>query len=135
MRDYDPSIPEVFVDKDRIIQALLNILRNAANAVEGIEDGRITLQTRILHNFTIGQRCYRLTARIGILDNGPGIPGEIVDKIFYPMVTASSGGIGLGLSIAQSLIQQHGGLVECSSVPGSTLFTVLLPLGKQHADK
>lgn len=130
IRDYDPSIPEVIVDKDRIIQALLNILRNAASAVKGIEDGRITLQTRILHNFTIGQQCHRLLARIGILDNGPGIPSEIIDKIFYPMVTASSGGVGLGLSIAQSLIHQHGGLVECSCSPGNTLFTVLLPLEK-----
>ena len=135
LRDYDPSIPELTVDKDRIIQALLNILRNAANALEEIEDGRITLQTRILHNFTIGQHCHRLTAQIGILDNGPGIPKKIVDKIFYPMVTASKSGIGLGLSIAQSLIQQHGGLVECSSRPGETLFTVLLPLDKPNVAK
>lgn len=134
-RDYDPSIPELFVDSDTIIQALLNIVRNAARAVGDSDDGRIILKTRILRQFTIGHQRHRLVARIGIQDSGPGIPEEILEKIFYPMVTASEGGMGLGLSITQSLINQHGGLVECSSEPGKTLFTVLLPVENPNANK
>ena len=127
-RDYDPSIPELSVDSDRMIQALLNIVRNASRAVEKMDNGRITLRTRILRQFTIGQFRHRLVAQIAIEDNGPGIPESIREKLFYPMVTASDGGMGLGLSISQSLINQHGGLVECQSEPGKTVFEVLLPL-------
>ncbi len=127
-RDYDPSIPELRVDSDRLIQALLNIVRNAARAVDGVEGGRVTLRTRVLRQFTIGQYRHRLVVQIAIEDNGPGIPEPIREKLFYPMVTASEGGMGLGLSISQSLINQHGGLVECHSEPGRTVFEVLLPL-------
>ncbi|OQX30305.1 MAG: two-component system sensor histidine kinase NtrB [Candidatus Sedimenticola endophacoides] len=128
VRDYDPSIPELHADSDRLIQALLNILRNAARAVGEQEAGRVVLRTRILRQFTIGTRRHRLVVEVGIEDNGPGIPETIREKLFYPMVTASAGGVGLGLSIAQSLINQHGGLIECESEPGRTLFNVLLPL-------
>lgn len=128
VRDYDPSIPDLHVDSDRIIQALLNILRNAAREIGDSPDGRILLHTRILRQFTIGNRRHRLVAQIGIEDNGRGIPESIREKLFYPMVTASEDGVGLGLTIAQSLINQHSGLVECSSEPGKTLFTVLLPV-------
>ncbi|MCW8908773.1 MAG: nitrogen regulation protein NR(II) [Sedimenticola sp.] len=135
VRDYDPSIPDLYVDSDSIIQALLNILRNAAREVKGDPNGEIVLQTRILRQFTIGTTRYRLVAQIVIQDNGPGIPEAIREKLFYPMVTASEGGVGLGLTIAQSLINQHGGLVECTSEPGKTLFSVLLPVENPHANK
>ncbi len=133
IRDYDPSIPDLYVDSDRIIQALLNILRNAAREISDNPDGRIVLQTRILRQFTIGNRRHRLVAQIGIEDNGRGIPEAIREKLFYPMVTASEDGVGLGLTIAQSLINQHGGLVECASEPGKTLFSVLLPVENPNA--
>jgi two-component system nitrogen regulation sensor histidine kinase GlnL len=129
--DYDPSIPELHADSDQLIQALLNILRNAARAVG--DEGRITLRTRIQRNFTIGNDRHRLVAQIDIVDNGPGISPELLEKIFYPMVSACEGGMGLGLSIAQSLINQHGGLIECQSKPGETAFTVLLPLENPNA--
>ncbi len=130
-RDFDPSIPELYVDNDRIIQAILNIVRNAAQALRGKEDAEITMRTRILRQFTIGNIRYRLVVQIEIEDNGPGIPEEIREKIFYPMVTSGSSGMGLGLSITQSLIHQHGGLVEFTSKPGQTIFRVMLPLEKK----
>lgn len=126
VRDYDPSIPELQADPDQLIQALLNITRNAYQAVG--EGGTITLRTRIERKFTLGKQRYDLVARIEIIDNGPGIPEDILDKIFFPMVTGRAEGTGLGLSIAQSLIQQHDGLIEVISVPGGTVFTVLLPI-------
>jgi len=130
-RDFDPSIPELHVDSDRIIQAILNIVRNAAQAVGDKGDGEITLCTRVLRQFTIGNVCHRLVVLIEIEDNGPGIPEQIREKIFYPMVTSGGTGMGLGLSITQSLIHQHGGLVEFNSKDGKTVFRVLLPLEKQ----
>ncbi|HEC15899.1 MAG TPA: nitrogen regulation protein NR(II) [Sedimenticola sp.] len=129
--DYDPSIPELYGDSDQLIQAILNIVRNAAQAVDG--QGRIILRTRIQRQFTIGNDRHRLVAQVEIEDNGPGIAPEMLQKIFYPMVSASEGGMGLGLSIAQSLINQHGGLIECRSKPGETVFTVLLPLENPNA--
>jgi len=134
-RDYDPSIPELLLDSDRIIQALLNIVRNAARAVVGVTNGEIYLRTRILRQFTIGHRRHRLVVQIVIEDNGPGVPKEIQEKVFFPMVTASDDGMGLGLSISQSLINMHGGLVECQSKPGKTEFTVLLPVENPNAKK
>ena len=125
VRDYDPSIPELVGDMDQLIQAVLNIVKNAARAMG--EGGSIVLHTRIARNFTIGSHRHRLVAQIEIEDDGPGIPAEIADTLFLPMVT-SGGGQGLGLSIAQSLITQHKGLVECRSRPGKTVFTILLPL-------
>ncbi len=134
-RDYDPSIPELRLDIGSIIQALLNILQNAARAVDQVENGRIRLHTRVLRQFTIGHQRHRLVVQIGIEDNGPGIPEQIREKIFYPMVTATEGGMGLGLSISQSLINLHGGLVECETEPGRTLFSVLLPVENPNAKK
>jgi two-component system nitrogen regulation sensor histidine kinase GlnL len=130
VRDYDPSIPEVTADADQLIQALLNIARNAARAVA--DGGSITLRTRILRQFTIGNVRHRLVAQVEIIDDGAGIPADLLEKIFYPMVTGAEGGMGLGLPIAQSLINQHGGLVECRSKPGETVFTVLLPVERQR---
>jgi len=130
-RDLDPSIPELYVDNDRIIQALLNIVRNAAQALRGKDDAEIIMRTRILRQFTISNVRYRLVVQIEIEDNGPGIPADIREKIFYPMVTSGNSGMGLGLSITQSLIHQHGGLVEFNSKPGQTVFRVMLPLEKK----
>lgn len=129
-RDFDPSIPELHVDSDRIIQAILNIVRNAAQAVGDKGGGEILLRSRIMRQFTIGNVCHRLVVLIEIEDNGPGIPQEIREKIFYPMVSSGGGGMGLGLSITQSLIHQQGGLVEFTSNDGNTIFRVILPLEK-----
>ncbi len=125
-RDYDPSIPELSGDSDQLIQAVLNIVRNAVRALG--DTGTVTLRTRIQRQLTIGHGRHRLAAQIDIIDNGPGIPPEIAETLFLPMVTAGTGGMGLGLSIAQSLINQHQGLIECNSRDGETTFTIFLPL-------
>lgn len=127
IRDYDPSIPALLGDGDQIIQAILNIVRNAAQALG--ESGKITIRTRIHRQFTIGQHRHPLVAKIDIIDDGPGVSPELLNQIFYPMVTGRAEGTGLGLSIAQSLINQHGGLIECESYPGKTVFSIFLPLG------
>ena len=127
-RDYDPSIPELTGDVDQLIQAVLNIVRNAVRAAG--DGGTVTLRTRVQRQFTIGNHHHRLVVQLDVIDNGPGIPEEIREKIFYPMVTSGTGGMGLGLSIAQSLINQHKGLIECRSRPGETVFTVYLPVEK-----
>ncbi len=125
-RDYDPSIPLLPAAGDQLIQALLNLVRNAMQAVG--DSGCITLQTRSHRRFTIGDRQHRLVARVDVIDNGPGIAAELQDQIFYPMVTGRAEGSGIGLPIAQNLVNQHGGLIECTSEPGHTVFTVWLPL-------
>ncbi len=126
VRDYDPSIPDIFADQDQLIQAFLNIVRNATQAIN--ETGEIILRTRTARQFTIGQTRHKLVLQVDIIDNGSGIAPELIKSIFYPMVTGRPEGTGLGLSIAQSLINQHGGLIECTSEPGQTRFTILLPL-------
>jgi two-component system nitrogen regulation sensor histidine kinase GlnL len=126
VRDYDPSIPNLRADSDRLIQALLNITRNGAQAAG--DQGQLALRTRVLRQFTLGNTLYRLVLRIEVEDNGPGIPDRLMDRIFFPMVSGRSGGTGLGLPIAQELINQHGGLIECESRPGQTQFFVYLPL-------
>ncbi len=125
-RDYDPSIPELEADPELLIQATLNVVKNAVQAINGA--GRILIKSRIHRQYTIGQRRYRLVVRIDVSDNGPGIPEHLKALIFYPMVTGRSDGTGLGLSIAQSLVNQHGGLIECHSEPGNTTFSILLPV-------
>jgi two-component system nitrogen regulation sensor histidine kinase GlnL len=130
-RDYDPSIPELRADSDQLIQAVLNIARNAIRAIG--DSGNIKLRTRIHRNLTIANRRNRLAIEINVIDDGPGIPPEIADTLFLPMVTAGTGGIGLGLSIAQSLINQHQGLIECRSREGETVFTIYLPLDVPEA--
>ncbi len=127
-REYDPSLPELDADPELLVQAMLNIVRNAAQA--GART--ITLRTRPQRQFTIGQVQHKLVARIDIRDDGPGIPADMMEKVFYPMVTGRADGTGLGLSIAQSLINEHGGLIECASEPGNTVFTILLPLETVH---
>jgi len=131
VRNYDPSIPELYADPEQLIQAVLNIVRNAMQALDG--HGTITLRTRTHRQFTIANQRHKLIARIDIIDNGPGIPPALRDELFYPMVTGRADGTGLGLSIAQSLVNQHGGLIECTSQKGETVFTLLLPLEKENA--
>ncbi|MFL6653161.1 MAG: nitrogen regulation protein NR(II), partial [Sulfurifustis sp.] len=125
-RDYDPSMPEFVGDTEQMIQAVLNIVRNAVQALDG--RGRIVLRTRIERSFTIGPKRHRLVLRAEIEDNGPGIPADLLDHIFYPMVTGRTGGSGLGLSIAQDIVTKHGGLIECESRPGRTVFILYVPL-------
>ena len=124
--DYDPSIPDIRADRDLLIQAALNIAKNAVQALDG--KGRITLKTRIQRNQTIGRQHHKLAVKVDIIDNGAGIDADIMERIFYPMITGRADGTGLGLSIAQSLINQHNGLIECHSEPGNTVFSILLPL-------
>jgi len=126
IRDYDPSIPELWADSHQLIQAILNIASNAAKALD--EQGRIIFRTRVQRQFTIGNKNRKLVLQTDIEDNGPGIPEDIQERIFFPMVTGRNDGAGLGLSIAQSLINQHGGLIECHSRPGKTVFSIFLPL-------
>ena len=125
-RDYDVSLPPVVADKEQIIQALLNIARNAAQAMQG--RGEITLRTRVARQVTLARKRHRLGLMLQIIDNGPGITPEMRDKIFFPLVSGREGGTGLGLTIAQNYVHQHGGLIEVASEPGRTCFTILLPL-------
>jgi two-component system nitrogen regulation sensor histidine kinase GlnL len=125
-RDYDPSLPAVTVDKDQIIQALLNLGRNAVQAIGN--EGHIIVRTRALTNFVIGSVRHKLVASLEIEDNGPGIPAELADSIFYPLVTSRESGTGLGLPLAQDLVSRNGGLIEYESSPGRTVFIVRLPL-------
>jgi two-component system, NtrC family, nitrogen regulation sensor histidine kinase GlnL len=130
-RDYDTSIPEFRGDREQLIQAVLNIARNACQALaERITagDAELTLRTRIARQVTIGKTRWRLALELHIQDNGPGVPESIRERIFYPLVTGREGGSGLGLTLAQTFVQQHQGTIECDSGPGRTVFTVLIPL-------
>ncbi len=129
-REYDPSIPEFEGEPEQITQAVLNIVRNSSEAMR--QKGVIHLRTSIERGFTIGHKRHRLVLRVDIEDNGPGIPEEIQEYIFYPMVTGTPGGTGLGLSIAQDILSKHGGLIECRSQPGRTIFSLFIPLGNEH---
>ena len=125
-QDYDPSIPSIKADSDLLIQAFLNIVRNAAQALSS--QGKITLKTRISRQMTIGRKRYKLIIKIDVIDNGHGIKADMMNQIFYPMITGRAEGTGLGLSIAQSIINQHNGLIECNSTPGKTVFSIYLPV-------
>lgn len=130
-RDYDTSIPEFRGDRAQLIQALLNIVQNAAQALtERIArgDAEIVLRTRIARQVTFGRQRYRLALELHVIDNGPGVPDSIKDRIFYPLVSGREGGTGLGLTLAQTFVQQHHGVIECDSAPGRTDFTILIPL-------
>ena len=129
IRDYDPSLPELLHDPVQIEQVLLNIVRNALQAL-GAEGGEIILRTRTAFQLTLHGVRYRLAARIDVEDNGPGIPSHLQDTLFYPMVSGREGGTGLGLSIARNLIDQHSGKIEFTSWPGHTEFSVYLPIRK-----
>jgi two-component system nitrogen regulation sensor histidine kinase GlnL len=131
-RDYDTSIPEFRGDREQLIQAVLNIAHNATQAlVERIGsegDARILLRTRIARQATFGRQRFRLALELHIEDNGPGVPPDILDRIFHPLVSGRVGGSGLGLTLAQTFVQQHQGTIECDSVPGRTVFKILIPL-------
>jgi len=125
-RDYDTSLPELVGDREQLIQAVLNIARNAAQAMTG--DGEIVLRTRSLRQVTLAKKRYRLAMEIKVIDNGPGIPEDIRERMFYPLVSGREGGSGLGLTIAQNFVQHHHGTIDCSSSPGHTVFTLRLPV-------
>jgi two-component system nitrogen regulation sensor histidine kinase GlnL len=125
-RDYDVSLPSMTADREQIIQALLNIARNGAQAMQG--KGRITLRTRIGRRVTVAKRMQRLALVVHIIDNGPGIAEELKDKIFFPLISGREGGHGIGLTIAQNFVSQHHGTIDVESRPGETRFSVLLPI-------
>jgi len=126
VRDYDPSLPPLETDRGQMIQAFLNLSRNALQAVG--DSGRITFRTRALSNYTIGGEFHRLVLSLEVEDDGPGIPDELKETIFYPLVSGRDTGTGLGLTIAQDLVGRNGGLIEFTSRPGRTAFQMLLPL-------
>ena len=129
--DYDTSIPDLRGDREQLIQAVLNIAHNAAHALAeriAAGDARIVLRTRVARQVTIGKQRFRLALELHIEDNGPGVPDDIRDRIFYPLVSGREGGSGLGLTLAQTFVQQHQGMIECESSPGHTSFTILMPL-------
>ncbi len=134
VRDYDPSIPDLIGDRQQLIQGVLNVVRNAMQALTEANTAQpsIQMRTRALRQFTIGGMRHRLVCRVDIIDNGPGIPGELMESIFYPMVSGRAEGTGLGLSISQSIINQHQGLIECTSEPGRTKFSLYIPLEPNH---
>jgi two-component system nitrogen regulation sensor histidine kinase GlnL len=125
-RDYDTSLPELIGDREQLIQAVLNVARNAAQAMGG--EGEIVLRTRSLRQVTLAKKRYRLAMEIKVIDNGPGIPESIRERMFYPLVSGREGGSGLGLTIAQNFVQHHHGTIDCSSAPGNTVFTLRLPV-------
>jgi len=125
-RDYDPGLPLIDLDRDQMVQAFLNLLRNATTALEG--RGEIVVRSRATTNFTIGDVRHRAIASIEIEDDGPGIPPDLQDSVFYPLVTGRPDGTGLGLPVAQDLVSRHGGLIEFESRPGKTVFFVRIPL-------
>ena len=127
-RDYDPGLPLIDLDRDQIVQAFLNLVQNAAAVLDG--RGTITLRSRAVTNFTIGDTRHSVIASIEIEDDGPGIPPELQDSVFYPLVTSRPDGTGLGLPAAQELISRHGGLIEFDSRPGRTTFFVRIPLAQ-----
>jgi len=125
IKDYDPSIPQLYLDKNQIIQALINIIRNAIQAIN--KDGKITIKTRPLLKYTIGNTKHDLVIKIDVIDNGIGIPEKKLKEIFYPMVTTKNDGMGLGLTIAQSIIMQNRGIIECKSKNKETVFSIIIP--------
>ena len=128
IRDYDPSIPELFIDPELMLQAVLNVARNAMQILETTPHPALTFTTRIDRQFTIKGLRHKVVVRVDITDNGPGIAPEIQDQLFYPMISRRPGGTGLGLTFAQSIIAQHNGMIEFESEPGDTTFSIIIPL-------
>ena len=125
-RDYDLSLPELEADPEQLIQAMLNIARNAAQAMHG--QGEIGFRTRVTRQVTLAMKRWKIALRVDIIDNGPGIPEELRDKIFFPLISGRDGGSGLGLTMAQTLVQRHEGAIHLESEPGRTCFSILLPI-------
>ncbi len=136
-RDYDPSLPPIRADRAQLVQAMINIVRNAGQALRETANPAITLRTRPVRQFTIGSTRHRVVMQIEITDNGPGIPEEMVDQIWFPMISGRADGTGLGLAITQSIVGHHNGIIECTSRPGDTRFSVFLPVESngEHAEK
>ncbi|MBI5107155.1 MAG: PAS domain-containing protein [Rhodocyclales bacterium] len=130
-RDYDTSLPDITGDREQLIQAILNVSRNAAQAMHG--KGEVIYRTRAARHVTLAKKHYELALELQVIDNGPGVPEDIRDKIFYPLVSGREKGSGLGLTIAQSFVQQHGGTIEVSSRPGRTCFSLMLPLARKRS--
>jgi two-component system nitrogen regulation sensor histidine kinase GlnL len=131
VRDYDTSLPDFYADFEQLIQVVLNVVRNATEALaEQIvkNDATIILCTRVVRQLTLHRKRHRLALDLRIVDNGPGIPTEIKERIFFPLISGREGGSGLGLTLAQTFVQQHGGTIDCESRPGKTVFRVLLPM-------
>jgi two-component system nitrogen regulation sensor histidine kinase GlnL len=126
LRDYDTSLPEVSGDREQLIQAALNVVRNAAQALDG--RGMIQLRTRVARQITLAKRRVRLALVIEVIDNGPGVAEEIRERIFYPLVSGREHGSGLGLTLAQTFVEQHHGTIGVDSRPGRTCFTITLPV-------
>jgi len=129
-RDYDTSLPDLIGDREKLIQAVLNIARNAVQAMQSnsTANAEVILRTRAERQVTLSKKRYRVAIKLQIIDNGPGIPADIRDRIFYPLVSGREGGSGLGLALAQTFITQHHGMIDCESQPGNTTFTILLPV-------
>ncbi len=125
-RDYDVSLPTLIGDKEQLIQAVLNIARNAAQALQG--QGEIRLRTRIVRQVTLARRRYRHAIAVDVRDNGPGVADELRERVFHPLVSGRAGGSGLGLTLAQTFVTQHRGMIHFESAPGETIFTILLPI-------
>jgi two-component system nitrogen regulation sensor histidine kinase GlnL len=138
VRDYDTSLPEIQGDREQLIQAVLNIARNAAQALSGARrsadqgQGEIILRTRIARSVTLARNLHRLALELRVIDNGPGIPPELMDRMFHPLVSGRAGGTGLGLTLAHTYVQHHRGLIECESQHGRTMFRIVLPLGGER---
>jgi two-component system nitrogen regulation sensor histidine kinase GlnL len=131
VRDYDASIPEFRGDREQLIQAVLNIAHNACQALSqriAAQNAELILRTRVARQVTFGRQRYRLALELHVIDNGPGVPEAIKQRIFYPLVSGREGGSGLGLTLAQTFVQQHLGTIDCDSVPGRTDFKILIPL-------
>ena len=131
VRDYDTSIPELRADREQLIQTVLNIAQNACQALAeriAAGDACLIFYSRIARGVTFGKQRYRLALELHVIDNGPGVPDSIKDRIFYPLVSGREGGSGLGLTLAQTFVQQHHGMIEVDSVPGRTDFKILIPL-------
>lgn len=126
VRDYDASLPALTADREQLIQAVLNVARNAAQAMSG--RGTLTLRTRVARRVTLARRVYRLAIVLQVIDDGPGIPEELRERVFFPLVSGREGGSGLGLTLAQTFVTQHQGIIEVDSQPGHTCFSILLPL-------
>jgi two-component system nitrogen regulation sensor histidine kinase GlnL len=126
VRDYDTSLPDLHGDREQLIQAVLNVVRNAAQAMKG--RGTIELRTRVARQMTLAKTRHKLALELQVVDNGPGIPAAILDRVFYPLVSGREGGSGLGLTLAQTFVQHHHGAIEVETEPGRTCFHIMLPL-------
>jgi len=139
VKDYDPSIPEITGELSQLIQAVLNIVRNAMQSLQEakdkIKDPKIILRTRAVNHVTIGNVLHKMVARIQIIDNGPGIDPDIIENIFYPLISGRANGTGLGLSLSQNILKNHNGLIECESQVGKTCFTLFIPLSGENEEE